>query len=128
MLDTHAWLWWSSEPAKLGVSAREEIDRADRIGIATISMWEIAMLLERGRISLDRPVERWVAHALGHPRVVALDLTPSIALRAGLLDRERFPGDPADRVIYASARAWGARLATKDGAIRAFDPRLTAWE
>ncbi len=128
VLDTHVWLWWASEPSKLGARAREEIDRADRVGVATISAWEVAMLVHKGKIALDRPVERWVPHALASPRVLALNLTASTAVGAGLLDRERFPGDPADRIIYASARAWDARLATRDAALRAFDPRGTVWD
>jgi len=128
VLDTHAWLWWVSAPAKLGQSAREEIDSAERVGIATISAWEIAMLVQKGRITLDRPVEPWINHALANPRVVALALSASIAMRAGLLDRQRFPGDPADRIVYASARAWDARLATRDQALRTFDSRGTVWD
>jgi PIN domain nuclease of toxin-antitoxin system len=128
VLDTHAWLWWTSHPDKLGPAAREEIDRSDQVGVATISAWEVAMLTARGKIELDRSVERWVAQALANPRVVALNLTAPTAVRAGLLDREQFPGDPADRIIYASALAWNARLATRDEALRGFDPRGTVWD
>lgn len=128
VLDTHAWLWWMSEPSRLGVAAREEIDRADEIGVATISAWEVAMLEQRGRISLDRPIERWVRQALANPRVSPLHLTPQTAMRAGMLDRECFPGDPADRIIYETARGRGTRLATRDAALQSFDPRLTVWD
>lgn len=128
MLDTHAWLWWVSDPDRLGASARQQIDREDEIGVATISAWEVAMLVQRGRIALDRPLEQWIAHAIANPRVVTLNLTVSTAMRAGLLHREEFHGDPADRIIYESARAWNARLATKDRALRAFDPRITVWD
>jgi PIN domain nuclease of toxin-antitoxin system len=128
VLDTHAWLWWTSRPSKLGPRASLEIDRADQVGVPTISAWELAMLVERGRLALDRPVGRWVAQALAHPRVVALNLTAETAVRAGLLGRDEFPGDPADRIIYASARAWNASLATRDAALRAYDPRITVWD
>jgi len=57
-----------------------------------------------------------VAQALGNPRVAALNLTVNVAVRAGLLDNDGFQGDYSDRFIYASARAWDARLATKDPA------------
>ncbi|MGI8428513.1 MAG: type II toxin-antitoxin system VapC family toxin [Solirubrobacteraceae bacterium] len=128
VLDTHAWLWWISQPAKLGHAAREAIDSAERVGIATISAWEIAMLVQKGRITLDRPLEPWINQALSNPRVVALALSASTAVRAGLLDRERFPGDPADRIVYSTARAWDAHLATRDEALRSFDPRGTVWD
>jgi PIN domain nuclease of toxin-antitoxin system len=50
-----------------------------------------------------------------------------VAVSAGLLDAKTFPGDPVDRVIYATARSMGAKLITRDRAIRAFDPQGTLW-
>lgn len=47
VLDTNAWLWWASDPTKLGRRAHEEIDCSDRTGVATISAWELAMLVDR---------------------------------------------------------------------------------
>ena len=85
------------------------------------------MLELRGRIALDRELERWVREALAQPGVVALPLTPKIALGAALLEREEFAGDPADRLIYATARDRGAPLVTRDARIREFDPRGTVW-
>lgn len=126
VLDTHAWLWWTSAPERLSGRARRALEEAAEIGLATISCWETAMLAARGRISLDRPVSAWIAQALAQPRLAALPLTAELALAAGLLD-DRFPGDPADRMIYATARANRAGLVTKDAAIRAYDPRLTIW-
>lgn len=127
VLDTHAWLWWVAEPGRLSAAAREAIDDADAIGISTLSAWEVAMLVERGRISLDRDVAAWVGQALARGRVEAIPPTAKIAVAAGLLDRERFPGDPVDRMIYATARASRAALVTRDAAIRAFDARLSVW-
>ncbi len=127
VLDTHAWLWWASNPELLSARAREAIDRADRVGVCTISCWEVTMLVVRGRIALDREVGVWVGQALAHERVEPLPLTAEVAVSAGLLDRERFRGDPADRIIYATARASGSLLATKDAGLRAFDPQSTLW-
>jgi PIN domain nuclease of toxin-antitoxin system len=127
VLDTHAWLWWAAEPQRLSPSAREAIDGAERFGIATISCWEIAMLAESGRIELDRPVGNWVEQALAHKRLKPLPLTGAVAVEAALLGREGFVGDPADRLIYATARGCGGRLVTRDRALRAFDSRNTIW-
>lgn len=127
ILDTHAWLWWVSLPKKLGPKARDVVDRADRIGVCTISCWEVAMLSERGRIALDRQIEPWIEQALAHPRVEPVPLTSDVAVRAALLERKDFDGDPADRIIYASARLVGAPLVTRDRRIRAFDPRTAVW-
>ncbi|HEX4114502.1 MAG TPA: type II toxin-antitoxin system VapC family toxin [Solirubrobacteraceae bacterium] len=127
VLDTHAWLWWVAAPEKLSSQARNAIDLTDALGVATISCWEIAMLTEAGRIDLDRDVEAWIRQALTDVRIQAMPLTSDIALRAALLGRAGFQGDPADRIVYATAREAGADLVTKDRALRAFDPRGTVW-
>jgi PIN domain nuclease of toxin-antitoxin system len=127
VLDTHAWLWWTAEPAKLSRPAQDAIDHAERIGIATISCWEITMLVEAGRIELDRPAGAWMEQALADIRTQSLPLTSTVAVRAALLGREGFGGDPADRIIYATARNAAARLITRDRSLRAFDPRGTIW-
>lgn len=85
------------------------------------------MLVVRGRISLDREVGLWVRQALADTRIEVLAPSAQVAVAAGELDGLRFPGDPADRLIYATARSIGATLITRDVAIRAFDPALTLW-
>jgi PIN domain nuclease of toxin-antitoxin system len=127
VLDTHAWLWWVAAPERLSASARDAIAAATMIGVCTLSAWEIAMLVSRGRITLDRAVGLWVKQALAEERVEPLPPSADIAVAAGLLDAQSFPGDPIDRLIYATARAANAQLLTRDTAIRAFDPHLTLW-
>jgi PIN domain nuclease of toxin-antitoxin system len=127
VLDTHAWLWWSAEPERLSEPARAAIDQATSIGVSTLSAWEVAMLAVRGRITLDRDVRLWVRQALADQRVEPLAPTAEIAVTAGLLDAKSFPGDPVDRLIYATALAAKARLVTRDTAIGTFDPELTIW-
>jgi PIN domain nuclease of toxin-antitoxin system len=127
VLDTHAWLWWASAPDKLSAAAHDAIDSADTIGVATISCWEVAMLAEAGRIELDRDVEAWVSQALADIRVQPLPLTSTVAVRAALLGRGGFHGDPADRIVYSTARVAGVELVTRDQTLRAFDPRGTVW-
>jgi PIN domain nuclease of toxin-antitoxin system len=127
VLDTHAWLWWLAEPSRLSRDARRAIDDAETIGVSTISAWEVTMLVARRRISLDRDVSAWVRQALAPARVTSLPPTADTAVAAGLLDGQRFPGDPADRLIYATARAARAPLVTRDDAIRRFDARDTIW-
>jgi PIN domain nuclease of toxin-antitoxin system len=127
VLDTHAWLWWVAEPGRLSPAARRAIDDADAIGVCTMSAWEVAMLVQRGRISLDREVATWVRQALARERIEVLPPSADVAVAAGLLDRERFPGDPVDRLIYATARANRAALVTRDERIRGFDDRVVVW-
>jgi PIN domain nuclease of toxin-antitoxin system len=127
VLDTHAWLWWMSSPERLSDDAAASIADAAAIGVSTLSAWEVAMLASRGRISLDRDVSLWVKRALAEERVESLAPGVEIALGAGLLDARGFPGDPADRFIYATARAVDAPLVTRDARIRAFAPSTTLW-
>jgi len=127
VLDTHVWLWWLAEPSKLSPAARRAIDDAETIGVSTISGWEVAMLVEKGRISLDRDVGVWVRQAAAAGRVAVQPLSLDVAVAAALLDRAGFPGDPADRFIYATAQAHRALLVTRDEALHRFDPRTTVW-
>jgi PIN domain nuclease of toxin-antitoxin system len=127
VLDTHAWLWWLTAPERLSDAAGEAIDQATSVGVSTLSAWEITMLVARGRISLDRDVGVWVGQAFAEERVEPLAPSPEVAVAAGLLDRRGFPGDPIDRMIYATARSLGATLVTRDEAVRAFDAGSTLW-
>jgi PIN domain nuclease of toxin-antitoxin system len=127
VLDTHAWLWWVAAPERLSRAAAEAIDGTSRIGVSTLSAWEVAMLVARGRISLDRDVGRWVGQALAGERVESLAPGADVAVAAASLDARSFPGDPVDRLIYATSRSIGATLVTRDAAIRAFDPASTLW-
>ena len=126
VLDTHSWLWHVAAPERLSVRVRAAIGTGEELGVCTISCWEVAMLERLGRIALDRPVREWVGRALADERVEAIALSPEIALDAALVADE-FPGDPADRIIYATTRRLQARLATKDEAIRLFDAKTTLW-
>jgi len=126
VLDTHAWLWHVAAPERLSARARAALETADQLGVCAISCWEVAMLERRRRIALDRGVRDWVGRALGADRVVPLALSPEIAVDAALIPDE-FPGDLTDRIVYATARAHGARLVTKDAALRRYDARTTVW-
>jgi PIN domain nuclease of toxin-antitoxin system len=127
VLDTHAWLWWLTTPERLSDAAGEAIEQTTSVGVSTSSAWEVAMLVTRGRISLDRDVSLWIGQAFAGERVEPLAPSAAVAVSAGLLDRRDFPGDPIDRLIYATARSIGATLVTRDEAIREFDPGSTLW-
>lgn len=112
VLDTHALLWWQASSDRLSANARLGIISADQVVVPSICCWEIAMLVSMGRIELDRPVIDWTHDLFGSPDVVSADITTSIAANAGLLDR--FHGDPADRLIVATATKLSLPLLTKD--------------
>jgi PIN domain nuclease of toxin-antitoxin system len=126
VLDTHAWVWWAGRLPGLSRPAKGAIESAAWIGISAMSCWELAMLVQRRKIELDRGLDLWVAQALAHDRVEVVPVDSEIAMSAAVLPDD-FPSDPADRVIYASARSNGATLVTKDRRLRNFDPRMTLW-
>jgi PIN domain nuclease of toxin-antitoxin system len=120
VLDTHVWLWMvDGERSQLTAQAIQEIDDASRRGdivVSAISVWEVAMLEAKGRISLSRPVDDWVRSALHAPGSRLLPLTPEIAIESTRLPGSAH-GDPADRILIASARVTGGQLATRDRVI-----------
>ena len=126
VLDTHALLWWVSDPTQLGRAGRRELAAARRIGVSAMSCYEIALLAARSRILLDREALVWLDEVLSLPRVELLQLTPAIAVQAAQLGGA-FPGDPGDRIITATAIALEAPLVTKDRCIRDSGAVRTIW-
>ncbi|HEY3125149.1 MAG TPA: type II toxin-antitoxin system VapC family toxin [Thermoanaerobaculia bacterium] len=126
VLDTHAWIWWVAEPDKLSARARHAIDASEALGVCTISCWEVAMLVVRRRLELDRDVLLWIRQALAMPRVTLLPLTPEVCVASALL-AQKSPADPADRVIAASALEHRASIVTKDSRLRSMPQIETIW-
>ncbi|MCZ6873070.1 MAG: type II toxin-antitoxin system VapC family toxin [bacterium] len=127
ILDTHVWIWWVSEPEKLSTEALAAVNYSRPIGICPISCWEIATKTVNGKLSLDRPLRMWVRQALARPGVILTELSADIAILAGELGQQAFHGDPADRLIVATAIEHGAELVTKDRRIGAFASVRTVW-
>lgn len=127
VLDTHAWLWWVSSPEMLSPAARDAMEGARSLGISPISCWELATKVAQGKLRLDRELDVWVHQALARPRLRVAELLPEIAVAAGQLGAEGFHGDPADRMIVATALHHDSLLVTKDQAIREFEPVRTVW-
>lgn len=130
LVDTHALLWWQADSERLSATARTRIDSAAHLVISAITCWEIAMLAAKGRIALDRPLEIWVNDLLSDPtQIRATPVDPATALTAGQL--EHFHGDPADRIIVATAKHAALPVITKDHRIHHYthhDPTLhTIW-
>jgi PIN domain nuclease of toxin-antitoxin system len=86
--------------------------------VSAISCWEIAKLVERGRIDLERDLGEWLRDAL-EPSAILLPLTPRIAIEACKLPG-RFHRDPADQIIVATARVHNVSLMTADEKIRGY--------
>lgn len=124
VLDTHVWFWLVTAPERLTRAAVDAIDNADQLGVSAISCLEIAMLVEKGRIQLDRAPLDWLRAALSKPDAALLPIEPEVATLAATLAMH---GDPADRLIVATAMVRGAPLVTKDEAIRGLGFVQTVW-
>jgi PIN domain nuclease of toxin-antitoxin system len=126
MLDTHVVQWWSAEPERLSAAAATAVSEAQELAVSAISWFELAWLAEHERIRVSIPIRSWLEQ-LG-AQVRTLSVTPAIADTAVSLPSS-FPGDPADRLIYATAIEHGWRLVTKDDKLRGHrHPRpITVW-
>lgn len=125
VLDTHAWIWLASDPGRLGRAAAKAIRAARSRGVAAISCWEIAMLVAIDRIELDRGPVSWMDGSLRAEGIELLPLTPAVAVASAQLGA--LHGDPADRLIVATALTHGAVLVTKDERIRGSGLVKTVW-
>jgi PIN domain nuclease of toxin-antitoxin system len=127
LLDTHVLVWLAGARERLSSTASEAIDSEHELAISVASVQEIAYLVVRERLAMDRPVETWIADALNVHEVRALAPTVSSALRAGSLDPVEFHGDPVDRLIYATAVEHDAGLVSADERLRRCDPGRVIW-
>jgi len=117
LVDTHYWIWQEAGRKDLvpagTLKEMEAAAAAGRLLLSAMSIWELGMLESKGRVRLSLPCEQWVREALATPGLTLVPLTPEIAVHSTCLPGN-FHSDPADRIIAATARIMGARLATRD--------------
>ena len=114
LLDTHVLVWLDEASPRLGENAIEKIDRAFQSGMAAvsaISFWEVGMLIGKGRVRLEMDLGVWRDDFL-EQGLIEVPVTGKIGIRAAGF--EKFHGDPADRLIAASALQHSATLLTAD--------------
>jgi PIN domain nuclease of toxin-antitoxin system len=118
LLDTHIWVWWIDDNQQLVDRPRHLIQDNVRSGleVSAISCWEVAKLVQYGRLELACPLEEWMEQALAYPGVHLLELTPRIAIESTKLPGS-FHRDPADQIIVATARVYDIPLLTVDSRI-----------
>ena len=115
LLDTHAWVWLmegSSELDATLISRIETSAQSRQLFVSAISVWEIATLASKGRLRFPIPVQDWVEAALDRPSLRLIPLHPAISIESAVLPN--FHGDPADRILVATARLEKLRLVTRD--------------
>lgn len=128
LLDTHIWWWAITEPDRLSPRTRTLIEDADETErtIASISLWEFAMMATKNKIHLEISPKDWLRHALYTVGTRVLELTEEIALASCTLPDD-FHKDPADRIIVATARIHNALLLTKDEKILGYPHVNALW-
>lgn len=119
VLDTHIWIWWVNQDTQLSPDNARIIrdNEATGLAVSAISCWEIAKLVELGRLVLARPVLEWLEEGLAYPGVQLVPLTPRIAVESTQLPQP-FHRDPADQIIVATSRVLDCPLLTDDRQIR----------
>ncbi len=116
ILDTHVWIWLiedSGELSKPIIASLNQVAKSKQILIAAISLWEVSMLAEKSRIAIKQNAVTWLTQALQHPGITLCPLTPDIAAQSCNLPGA-FHGDPADRMIVATACIENATIVTRD--------------
>ena len=129
VLDTHALIWWAEESSKLSKKARQAATAAARrreLIASAFSVFEITTLERRGRIAFKIPVNEWLDSLRVLPELTIQPVTDEIAERAGGFG-DVFPGDPADRLIAATALVLDVSLITADTKLHSVPSLTTVW-
>lgn len=117
LLDTHIFVWLMLGSNKLTNNARNAIESCTEnegnLLVSAISIWEIGMLIQHGRLTMNEPVLQWIKEALSAPYIHLAPISPEIAIESCQLPGD-FHGDPADRIITATSRVLNVPLLTKD--------------
>ncbi|MGI8602439.1 MAG: type II toxin-antitoxin system VapC family toxin [Verrucomicrobiales bacterium] len=129
LIDTHIWLWWIEGSPDLRRADRDALDSftaSERPRLSVISLWEVSVLVSRGRYQPGRPPEEWLPLAAGPATLALAPITPTVARELFLIP-SWFHRDPADQIIVATARAMQLPLMTYDERIRKSD-LVTLWK
>ena len=129
VLDTHAWIWFTSKPDVLSRKAKSAVDEAVKeknVFVSSISAWEVALLVKNNRLQLSMDVTDWIAKSENLPFFQFIPVSNSIAVKAVNLPPPLHP-DPADRIIIATALSTGVAIVTKDKKISDYALVKTIW-
>jgi PIN domain nuclease of toxin-antitoxin system len=125
LLDTHVILWSLLQPEELDKSIKQTIENAQeqsQLFLSSISLWEIAMLKNKKRINIYEPLKDFLKAITDIEGMTIVDISADIAAESALLT-DNFHGDPADRIITATAMTTGSVLLTRDSKILSWAER-----
>ena len=129
-IDTHVLVWFVSNPEKLSKKAlntiNKEIKNGESILVSSISIWEIYMLIKKGRLSLSLDLDIWLHRIEQLPFMQFISIDNKIASKSVTLP-ETLHSDPADRIIIATAREYGVKLVTSDKKILSYKHVQSLW-
>lgn len=129
VLDTHAWVWFVSNPEQLSKAAKKAIDASlerKEIFISSISAWEVALLVAKDRLRLAMEAAEWIGKSERLPFFTFLPVDNAIAVKSVNLPAPLHQ-DPADRIIIATAISIGAPVVTKEEKILDYPHAKTIW-
>lgn len=126
VLDTHAWIWLVTGSASLSLAARDAVADADVMFVPAICLWELGMLVDKGRVQVPHGLRAFFDASLIPGRMEVAPITPSIAART-VEFRNALHGDPADRLIAATALELGLPLVTRDQRLSELQGLNTIW-
>src|ERR1700678_3694105 len=113
LLDTHIWIWSALEPSRLSQRVARAIDKAENeVLLSPISVWELLMLTQRGRVQLNEDAVSWARRTVEQLQLREAPLTFDVALETSALNLTH--SDPSDRLIAASAKVFDLTLVTAD--------------
>ena len=116
LLDTHIWLWGLLEPKRLSKRVARELGNPDNeLWLSSISVWELLVLAEKGRVELTEPAGAWAEKALAKAALIEAPVTHEVALETCKVEPKL--RDPADRFLVATARVFGLTLVTADASV-----------
>ena len=114
LLDTHVWVWSQVEPERVSEEVAAAIESPENeLWLSPISVWEVLLLFEKGRLALNGSAEAWIEEAMDKMPTREAPVTHEIALASRAVDLPH--RDPADRFLAATAKVMGLTLVTADG-------------
>jgi PIN domain nuclease of toxin-antitoxin system len=113
LLDTHIWVWSLDDPKRLSDRVTRALrDEENEIWLSPISVWEVLLLVEKGRLGLEGEPARWIRRALDVSGVREATLNHTVAIRSREVELEH--EDRADRFLVATAEIYDLTLVTED--------------